>query len=498
MAEMGTIPQTLNGPASLSAVRSFGSEFAPPRQLYLLFLPGTLSFIGILSWTLGNEAGMVMAAAVGGLVGVFSLWDWLFRKAPTRFSTLMGMTLLLGYAGGAFNTWATLPRGHLSLAESLGLDPAMLARAIGAVLISAASLYFLGEIFEKPVFGLDFRLYIDHKTRILIYAGTLAILAGVLTHTIGFSGAGVGHLTIPGFFLYWLCAPLTSFAVAAFLKAEGLMDRVLSGLAALFLITLFTIAGRRAAIYTSIEIVLVLGLAGYNWRRQVFRKLLLLLVLSSIIVASSLTFMLLRIAGGLNPHKHLSVGGRIAIADKLVHNGTGFAMASSTTQQNVQTRTFVLAFFANILGASSRMQPAFGMDAVNLMKIAVPGILLPNKDFPSEEELVDQQFGFNYNDEANSVLTAGATDFGLIGVVFYPLIIAAVFALYFRFLERWFKPVPLMFIALCFILSMLQTETTLTGYFEALRDAPLFASVLAIFLAVPFMGGGAMPGRRQA
>jgi hypothetical protein len=482
---MGSIPQTAVNPVFLPGARAFGGDFAPPRQLYMIIFPAVLLFAGALSWAMSNETGLVLAAVVGSAIGVFSLWDWLFRYAPTRFSTLMGIAFLLGYALGTMNTWLTLPRGSLTLSEVMGLDPGVLARGMGAVLFSTSLLYFFGEIVEKPLFGRDFRLHLDQKARAVIYAGTMIFLVQYLTHKAVFAGIGSpnGHPGVLAIFLSFLCVPLTGLSVISFLSARPGFERLFSGLCALCFVMRFAIEGRRAAIYTSIIIILLLGLAGYRWKEKIFRKILLLLALGGIVVACSLTFMLLRLVGGLTPNKHLALDKRVAIAGKLIQRGSAYNLAVRATQQNLQKRTFVLAFLANIQDASFRVTPALGRDAANLGETAIPHILYPDKRSVAEEQLVDQQFGFSYGDQANSVLTAGATDFGFIGILFYPLIMVLIFKLLHNLLATLLSPVPLMFVTISFIACMLVTESTLTGYFEVLRDGPLFAAMLMLVLA---------------
>lgn len=485
---MGTIPQTAIRPLFLARGGVFGDDFAPPRQLYMVIFPAILTFAGFMSWALGNDLGMVLAAAAGSAVGVFSLWDWLFRHAPTRFSTLMGMAFLLGYGLGTMNTWFTLSRGSLSLGEFVGLGEGVLARGIGAVLISSSLLFFFGEIFEKPLFGRDFRLQIDRKARILIYAGTLAFIAEYLMHRVSFAGAQDLSNHHPGaytFFLTFLYGPLTGMSVVYFLSRQNKYERLLSGLAMLFLLMRLAVEGRRAAIYTCFIIILLLGLAGFRWREKIFHKVLLLLALTTIVVACSLTFMLLRIAGGFTPNKHLTLDKRVAIAGRMIRRGNGYTLALKTTQRNIETRTFVLGFLANIQEASSRMTPALGRDAAGMFQSTIPHVLYPNKEFLAEEQLVDRQFGFNYGDEANSVLTAGATDFGLIGMLLYPLIVVVLFKVVHNFLSAWLSPIPLIVVTISFIACMMLTESTLSGYFETLRDVPLFGGVLMLFLALP-------------
>lgn len=487
---MGTLPQSVPNPSLPPWSRTFGVDLEPPRQLYFAFIPAILALTGIVSWTMGDEMGMVLSMVVATAVSLFSLWDWIFNHAATRLSTLLGITLLFGYGVGALNTWITLPRGSLSLATAMGSDEGVLTRGLAAVLMSSACLYFLGEIFEKPLFGRDFRFQIDARTRILTYSCTCAILLGYPTHQLAFGGAagGGGHVSVPGVFLAWLYTPLTAIAVMAFLTAKRHIDRVLGGLTALVLLLLFSVMGRRITFYTAMEVLLVMGLAGFRWREKPVRNALVIFVLATVMISGGLTFMLIRIAGSTGGHANDTTEKRLVVAGKLVQKkGVGaFRQAGEATQTNFQSRTFVLSFLATILDASSHQTPALGQDALALTEMAIPSILDPYKstDF-SEEGLVNQQFQLAFPDQPNSILTAGATDFGLLGMILYPLLLVLALKAVLGLAARWLPPVPLMFSALYFIYLMLQTEITLTGYMEALRDTLLFGTLLAMFLALP-------------
>lgn len=468
--------------------RDFGSDLAPPRLAHFAVIPTSLAFFGLLSWMLGNDLGFVMGSVVASVVGLYTFWEWLLRSGPTRFSTLLAMALLLGYGGGALNTWVTLPRGSLTIAAVMGLGTGTLARAIGAVLLSSALLYFWGEIFEKPIFGRDFQFSVGPRTRALIYAGTLAMIAGFATHAMGFQGAAVkgGHLNPFGAFLGWLYSPLTAIAVTGFLTARRGMGKVLCGIAAVVLLLMLSAMGRRNAIYTGVEILLVAELAGYQWQGRAAHKIMMILGLAGIIAAASLTFMVLRLAGYSLHSDEATVGQRLEVADKMVQKGNAYTLASSMTKVNLQSRTFVLGYFSNILDASSRQTPALGEDVTEELKLGIPGFLYPNKDRTfSEELLVDKHFGFGFGDEANSIVTAGATDFGLAGVLIYPLLLVLLMRIFFEIGARCFRTVPLMFFALSLIFVCMQTELPLSGYIEILRVVFFFALLIAAFMAMP-------------
>lgn len=484
---MGTAPQTVD--LAFGRPRIFGDDLAPPRKAFFAVIPGALAFFGMLSWILGNDFGFVLGCMAATAAGLYTLWGWLLRKAPTRFSTIIGMALLLGYGGGALNTWATLPRGQMSVSAAVGMDAGVLARGIGAVLLSSALLYCLGEIFEKPIFGRDFHFSIDGRTRALIYAGTLAMVAGYATHLIGFQGISTagGHQNPIGTFLTWLYVPLTAISVTAFLITPQRRAKVLCGVSSVVLILMLSTLGRRMAVYTAVEIVLVLGLASYRWKGRAFQKALVIVGLAAMIVVVSLMFMLFRIAGwsSRNPQQATATK-RLELIHKMVQKGNAYELATSSTEQNLQMRTFVLGFFASVLEGSSRATPALGEDLIKGVGNAIPGFLNPNKDPSfSEEGLVDQLFGYGFGDQANSILTAGGTDFGLLGVLIYPLLLIALMRIIYDIAAKCFGVVPLMFIALSILYVCLQTEASLTGYFGTLRVVFLFGLVIAGFMVFP-------------
>jgi hypothetical protein len=486
---MATIPQSVPHVGLQPQALPFGDDLAPPRQLYITFIPAVLVFVGILSWVIANESGMLLACVAGAVIAVFTLWDWIFSDAPTRLSTLMAMALLLGYGGGTLNTWMTLPRSSLDLAAYMNLPEGVLARGMGAVLISSAILFFLGEIYERPIFGREFRLHLDEKMRTLIRLGSLGMVAGYATHSLDFQGvtAAGGHVSIFGSFLLWIYSPLTSIAAASFLTARTRKDRILDGLSLLILFLVVSLTGRRVAIYTGIGILFTLRLIGFRWREDIVRKALILLGLGGVVVMCSLTFMLLRIAGSAQRKGGwISVEQRLVIAGRMVQKGGAYSLAAEVSRTNLQKRTFVLGFLSNVLDVSMHMTPALGQDAVGMIQIGIPRFIYPEKNaYFSEEALVDQHYGLSYGDEPNSILTGGATDFGLIGMILYPLITIFVFRAVFRIFEIRLPPVPLLFLILSFIQIMLITEGTIAIYFDTVRNAALFGIVLAIFVSLP-------------
>ena len=476
-----------------SPSRLLGEDYAPPRSVYLTNIPAILVLTGLVTWIASDEIAMVVAAAVGGLTACYLLWDWLFREGPTRFSTVLAMTLLLGYGLGAVNTWLTLPRGDLPLPAFLGLDEGVLARGMAAVLLSAAVLCFLGELYERPLFGREFRIPLDQHTYSLIYLGTLATAAGFFTHSLGTGGgqSANGEQSVASALLSWLFSPLAALTVAVFLASGKGVSKLLTGICTLILCVLLMAVGRRVIVYTAMEILFALRLTGYRVKGTILKKALMFAALTGFVALGVTVVMLLRVAGGQTKAGYLApLSQKIEIAMTWVEDGTAFKRATEANQSNVRKRTFVLGFFADVLEGSSRNTPALGEDLLGLATIAVPRALYPDKDTSlsfGEEGLVDETFGLTYADAANSILTGGATDFGLLGVIMYPLFAVWLMRFSIEFLAKFLSPLPVSIIVLGAVFMLLETETTITGYLVTIRNEIIFAIILFIFSRLPII-----------
>ena len=239
---------------------------------------------------------MVAAAAVASVVALYMLWDWLLREGPTRFSTLLAITLLLGYGLGAVNTWLTLPRGHLTLAEFLGSDEGVLARGMAGVLLSAAPLCLFGELYERPLFGREFRIPLDQQTYMLIFLGTVATVIGFVTGSLGYMGVQNTYgeqQSVSAALLSWLSPPLTALAISVFVATSRGFSKLLTGLCVFVLCACLMVVGRRIMVYTAMEVFFALRLTGYRLKGTFFKKALLFLALGGFLAIGVTVFMLI-------------------------------------------------------------------------------------------------------------------------------------------------------------------------------------------------------------
>lgn len=474
--------------------RSLGEDFAPPRTLYVIQIPAILTLAAFVSWIMSMELAMVIAASVASVVALYMLWDWLLREGPTRFSTLLAITLLLGYGLGAVNTWLTLPRGNLSLADFLGSDEGILARGMAGVLLSAVPLCCLGELYERPLFGREFRIRLDQHTYVLLALATVATAIGFVTGSLGYMGAQNTYgeqLSVSAALLSWLFPPLTALTVAIFVATPRGSAKLLVGACMFAMLAFVMVVGRRIVIYTAMEALLALRLTGYRLKGSFFKNTLILIMLAGFVAVGVTVFMLIRLAGFENPNdpSTLSLAHRVETALSWVEDGSALNRATVANQSNAEKRTFVLGFFADVLEGSSRRTPGLGRDFAEYVGSVVPRVINPNKDLSfGEESFADELFGLTYGDAANSILTNGAVDFGLLGVVAYPLLIVLIMRVSIEALSRFLPPLPMAIIILGAIFAMLQTETATSAYFVSIRNEIIFAVILFIYTRLPRFG----------
>jgi hypothetical protein len=465
-----------------------GEVLAPRRQHYVLHIPLCLFLAAIISWILPTEPMMVVACTVGSLAAIYMAYDWLLRSAPLRFSTVIALALLLGYCLGTMNTWLTEARADMTLAQMYSRDPAALARAVSTVLLTCGILIAVGELYERPIFGEDFRIKVDGRMLAFIYVGAATIVVGFLTKRLAFGGIGLsetGEVSPINAFLKWFFFPLVALTVSAFLASpSGIRKKLLGATAALLMLLLMT-QWRRDQIYTAFLIVFAVRFSGYKLTGNLFKKLLYLAILGAVVVSGALTYQLLRSLGQFGGAHQVALIPRLERAATLVEEGTALSTAVDLSRQNVTRRTFILTYYSDLLEASSQYSPAYGTDIISQIEAIIPHAFFPNKTVVQEEVVASAQFGTSPIDQPNSILTGGVIDFGLFGVIVYPLIAAWLLRKFVDVVSRYLPALPAAFIVLTVIFVCVQAENLASSYILIIRNDLLFSVILLLFFSIP-------------
>jgi hypothetical protein len=432
---------------------------------------------------------MLMFGSVAlALVSIYLFYGLAVQQAPLRVTTLLVSTLGLGYGLGAANTWFTLPRSGMGLGEFLHKDPAALTHTMGSILVSMAVLLAVGEYAERPIFGEDFELIFPPQSIVFITAGVAIIVVAYIKGSLTFMGADVGaegHLSIFASFAGWLVNTLVAITFVAALNAKSTLLKVYLGVLTLMQFVMLIPLGRRTMIFAVLlcMISLRLGRFRFNWSWP--KRIVVGILLAGTLYITSIGFFYLRLAGYASGRQHLGLVERVTLAISYFHNKS-FSEVQQTFSKNVQGRTFILGFLAELEDYSQHFTPGLGRDLQGQIEEAIPSALDPGKNrFFEEEGLDNELFGSSYLDEANSILTGGATDFGLLGMIAYPLLICWVVRSFFEFLGQALPTFVATFIITAAMGGLLQPESAITAYFVLIRNGILFGSVVWFFMALP-------------
>ena len=469
------------------ARRRLGSRFAPPRDLYMLYIPIFMIAVGLTCWVVTTDFMLMIGSVSLALVSIFLFYDLLVRQAPLRVSTLLATTLGLGYGGGAANSWFTVPRSGTPLGEFLHRDPIQLTHSMGSILFALAILLAVGEVFEKPVFGEDFKLEFTPQSIVFITFGVLLLLVAYAHGTLGYMGGQVGASGDAGPFVsfaVWVIGSLfaITFVAAMNAKTRG-MKRYLIVLTLIQFILEIPV-GRRSMVFAVVLALIAIRLGRFRFNWGWSKRIMVGAVIVVTLYITSIGFFYLRLAG-FSSKTPLTFVERVTLAIHYFET-KDYAEVKEQFSKNVQVRTFILGWVAELEGYSGEFTPGLGQDLIGQFQTAIPSVIYPgkNRNF-GEEGLANELFGTAYWDEANSIFTAGVVDFGFLGLILYPLAVAFMVRAFFEFMVRYLPTFASTFVIVASLAVLLQPETPLLSYFTVIRNGALFGCVIWFFLAMP-------------
>jgi hypothetical protein len=446
-----------------------------------------LTGAGLAGLFLQNDAGLILNALVMTAVGIYLGYDLLSRGAPIRISTVFAFTLALGYGLGTVNTWLTLPRSGRTLAQFFNIDPANLTGAEALIGISLATMLVLGELFEKPIFGEDFRLRFTNRDIVVVTLGALFRAVTIATgHAVGFaSEANIknGHLGAVATLSGDIQGPLFALTACMALNAQARFKRLyLYGLTAAWFLMGFP-QGRRAMIYSVVLVIMASRLGVGRIKASFLKQVLVAASLGAFLYAATLGYYYVRVAG--YSEKNPTLSERISDAIALIKDKKNSKVEKAFTS-NVEGRTFILTFPAELLGYAEVEATAHGVDMEDQIQVAMPSVLFPNKDVSfTEEGLANSLFGAYWPDSPNSVFTSGIIDFGIIGLLLYPLF----FTFFLRGIIALAGDIAPAFVCcyavLLILATVLQPENDIASYYLVVREAILTGGIVWLLRSVP-------------
>lgn len=481
----------LNSPRSPAFIDA--EMMSRPSAKYLLYYPLILASAAILLWIFPTDAITAFSTAVATVISCAMMWEYLFTNQVIRLSRVCSMGLVIGYGAGTFNTWLTLARGSYPLAVVMGQTVPEMANGVATALMGCSVLLMLGELFEKPIFTTATKFTITKGLKRIVLICFLIVAAGFASGKFkqgGVALASAGHAGVLNIFLSFLLSPTVVIVTIIFLVEQQVAQKYIFGVLALFLWVVELTQGRRELVYPALVTVGLARYAGYKWSQLSIGRIFLVAFGLIFLFIGVLTYQLMRMAGYTSNSRALT--SEASQVGEWVQQGRAWQMATTSSANNVKTRTLIVTFLGDILYREKISSPTLGKDLVLQTETAIPSIIDRNKPDMAEEDLASQAFGVHYPDQPNSIFTLGAVDLGVWGVMIYPIVIILLFSAFIRISYTYLSSEVFLYGLATFVFTSMQAEMLLTGYLMAMRNLLTFALLLYLILKMPSlrMSGG--------
>lgn len=441
----------------------------------------------------------LLTALAGSVSAIYGSFLLLSRLSLVKFTNIMALSLLLGYAVGTIVfVFGSLFANHdLNLtytAFRLHISQSDLSVALMFVYLACAILFW-GARVERPIFesAQAVNVFTLPKVRLFIWAGATIVFSAFAMGDLGYMGIQVselGNITPLGS-ISFLLAPIFLPITVLCLRGEKIRWRRIFLLMAsgLFLLVLFPL-GRRVLLYSSVLVLIALSVSSARLPNYSKKKWILMSFVGGCLFFVAYSgfqfFYALRLSaesmkGGLDFNELIR-----GAFDALAHESS---KVSSNLANNIIERPFILSYLAAFVGAQATYSPLWGEELLYAMEMAIPSLLFAQKTSllpQSPEEFVHPAFGFYVFDGPNSIVTAGLNDFGFIGILLYPMLLVAVYiAVRHLLISR--IPMPIYYMVMFrLIYQLLYVEQSLAGLLTVgLRDIALLAIIASFIWKMP-------------
>lgn len=453
----------------LSTIPRFGTALLLSGIALLLF-PSLVLFVGV---------------AFGGLViALVTLYAAIDDRRALRISWVLTTSLLFAYDGGSVSTYLSAPSAQEFAIMVKDRPIELISSTLALVNIICGLLLIVGQIESPAVTAIAETTEEGWFSFALAFFGLTLIVAAYIAGDLGFMGIQTdeaGRVSVLGAAAALFQGPIAG--IAGFMLARSRRHLISAFYAVVILLVVVAVVptGRRPIVLILIVATLGFALGGGLRRLSLSRKLLGIACGGTIAYIMSSYFFALRLAGW-------ELGTNAALADQM-SLGLEFLLSPSLQDrfttlfyENVRERTFLLGYLADLMEAVSNAGPLYGEALLYYVRLCIPSVLDPAKDqiiaLQMVEALAHPKLGLPVIDQANTILTDGMTDFGILGAGLYAFVILALLRGAIALIQKLPAPITVMFGTFAIIHMALKPELPLDEYLVPLRNLAMFVPLM--------------------
>jgi hypothetical protein len=378
-------------------------------------------------------------------------------------------------------------RNGTNLADYFGRLQGDLSAAVAILLWICALLFTSGGLFESPLAVRVRRLTSgDHR---IVWLGLCLVVLAFVTGDLVFDGAKIAPDTRPSLFgavAAIFVQILPGMTILLFANSKWRRRTVFVFLLIAAECCILIVTGRRVLIYGLAIAFLASAIGGLRFKLSWEKKAVLALVAIVLVAFGFQFFFAMRITSWRLGDQDASIG-RVMASTLETMSDKDDSSINEALAENLRDRTSIILYLSDLIAASKVYPPLYGQDAVYCVKRAIPSALYANKEdvlFP-EETLANPRFGLIIEDDPNSILTTGVSDFGVFGCFAYPLLSVACLRLLLWVLRSRASEAGYALAIIIVLNLLLQAENGGPSYVEAARNIVIVALAITLLKKWP-------------
>ena len=458
-----------------------------------------LVLVAILLTVFQGFFAVLLACAMGSAGGLWILYTLVTGRLKTGLTSVLAAALLVGFCGGVLTVQIIYGIGGENGLAQIGAPERWIAYAL-VLALTASALLLAASFFEPPLVEDRHIVEMSWRQERFLWAAVIitvvAFARGNLTYEGAVGEAGTLKLDVFASLAAMLSATILPLAVIGVVQTSGWRRIRFSLIAVIGLLGLVP-TGRRPVIYgLCIATYGAMRLSGRRMNLSAGRKAVLVTIGMVAVAISSYVFLGIRMAVGQMGRNNFNISMIWVVAEQGVF--TDPRMITANLGDNLRGRSSNLARYLALLArGGDTPSPMYGKDTAEGVKKAIPDVFYryfgANKSevraIATEEGVANEHFGLPVYDDANSILSSGIIDFGLPGLLVFPLLICAAWRLLLFFLDYVLNAEGQV-VAVLFVLGILiQSEADIGGYIIAMRHLLTLLAIWAPFYWFPKLAG---------
>jgi hypothetical protein len=475
-----------------------------------------ICILGLIAGSLAMAPGAVtitLCCVAGACGGGWILYGFISRALPVRLTWLLASTVLIGYCGFTlFNEIFSVLAGQGVLTD-IDVATDWVAYALMLTMLACVVLLLAGFA-EPPLITERHVVAMSWKQERFLWVCLALVAIGFLRgdFTLGgvVSDAGSGKADVFGSLVSYILPVIAPLVAIGILQSSG--RRRLRFIALGLLTLLAQLPGGRRNLITLLPVLCIAGalLSGRQWRLRrpmsKSKKVFLGLASVAVFVFASIFFYGLREAKWQMGEGTHSIGELVEMAAATTFRSPA-EIVDELGENTPDRAAFEVRYLSWLGRGGNTPSPLMGQDFLLGLKMAVPdkiySLVGANKDaarnIATEEGLANEHFGLPDSDDANSILTGGIIDFGLAGVLVYPLLVCFLTRLLLRLASGVLNIEGQIVLILSAMTAFMSVEVEVGDYVMEWRNMAILAVIWGLLARFPkLMGHGhELPGYRH-